>query len=203
MRSRALLVSGDISKVSNVAAAPISHTLFLQQRLDHLRSSARPVLTPGGTFQRIGMLPRVPRSGAFFGVDDVWLNFSSSRWLYTQFIAVDANFKLKLKNRRINDPELGSGWSYFVENSPYTRHIANNPHDKEVSCFAITQEFVLIPVLGHQLWKRVPCCQPSKLTRRQGLYCERCCQGRLRAALLCPSKCRRRPSTWRTVRDVP
>jgi hypothetical protein len=54
------------------------------------------------------------------------------RWIYVQFIAVDANFKLKLKNRRINDPELGSGWSYFVENSAYTHHVANNTHDQEV-----------------------------------------------------------------------
>ena len=56
-----------------------------------------------------------------------------SRWLYAQFIAVDANFKLKLKNRRIEDPELGSGWSYFVEDSQYTRHIASNPCEKDVS----------------------------------------------------------------------
>jgi hypothetical protein len=47
------------------------------------------------------------------------------RWVYAQFIAVDANFKLKLKNRHIKDPELGSGWSYFVENSAYLRHVAD------------------------------------------------------------------------------
>ena len=49
-----------------------------------------------------------------------------------QFIAVDANFKLKSKNRQIKDPELGSGWSYFVENAAYTHHVVNNPHEKEV-----------------------------------------------------------------------
>ena len=54
------------------------------------------------------------------------------RWIYSQFIAVDANFKLKLKNRRIDDPELGSGWSYFVENSQYTSHITKNPREKDV-----------------------------------------------------------------------
>ena len=56
----------------------------------------------------------------------------SSRWVYAQFIAVDANFKLKLKNCKIEDPELGSGWSYFVENSRYAHHVANNPHEKDV-----------------------------------------------------------------------
>jgi hypothetical protein len=52
--------------------------------------------------------------------------------MYAQFIAVDANFRLKLKNRGINDPELGSGWSYFVENSAYTHHIKENSHEEEV-----------------------------------------------------------------------
>jgi hypothetical protein len=75
----------------------------------------------------------------------------SPRWVYAQFIAVDANFKLKLKNRKINDPELGSGWSYFVEDSAYTHHVANNLHDKEVSCVLSTGKSILIPVLGHKL----------------------------------------------------
>jgi len=54
------------------------------------------------------------------------------RWIYAQFIAVDANFRLKSKNRKIRDPELGSGWSYFVENSKYTNHVAMNPHERDV-----------------------------------------------------------------------
>ena len=61
-----------------------------------------------------------------------YLADSVSRWIYAQFIAVDANFKLKLKNRRIEDPELGSGWSYFVENSQYTRHVGRNLREKDV-----------------------------------------------------------------------
>jgi hypothetical protein len=63
----------------------------------------------------------------------VYATESPSRWIYAQFIVVDANFKLKLKNQQIKDPELGSGWSYFVENSAYTCHIVNNQADKEVS----------------------------------------------------------------------
>ena len=55
-----------------------------------------------------------------------------SRWIYVQFIAVDANFRLKSKNRQIKDPELGSGWSYFVENTTYTHHVAKPSHEKEV-----------------------------------------------------------------------
>ena len=70
---------------------------------------------------------------------------SLSRWIYAQFIAVDANFKLKLKNRRIEDPELGSGWSYFVEASEYARHIARNPHEKDVRARRSTHEPRLTP----------------------------------------------------------
>jgi hypothetical protein len=79
------------------------------------------------------------------------LNFLH-RWIYAQFIAVDANFKLKLKNRQIKDPELGSGWFYFVEDSAYTRHVANNTHDEEVGYVPNSREAVLIPALGHKLW---------------------------------------------------
>ena len=56
----------------------------------------------------------------------------STRWIYAQFIAVDANFRLKSKNHWIKDPELGSGWAYFVKNTAYTRHVVNSPHEKEV-----------------------------------------------------------------------
>ena len=56
----------------------------------------------------------------------------SMRWIYVQFIAVDANFRLKSKNCQIKDLELGSGWAYFVENTAYTHHVVNSPHEKEV-----------------------------------------------------------------------
>jgi hypothetical protein len=39
--------------------------------------------------------------------------------VYTLFLAVDANFKLKRKNRGINDPELAPGWASFVEEGAY------------------------------------------------------------------------------------
>jgi hypothetical protein len=55
------------------------------------------------------------------------------RWLYSYFLAVDANFRLKLKRRGINDPEIGSGWSYFVKATPYGEHISQATIEKEVS----------------------------------------------------------------------
>ena len=65
MRSCAVPVSGDTSKVSNMVVAFIKHTLFLQHRLDHSRSNALLALIWGETFRKIGMLPRVPTSEYF------------------------------------------------------------------------------------------------------------------------------------------
>lgn len=83
------------------------------------------------------------------------INFSF-RWIYAQFIALDANFKLKLKNRQIHDPELGSGWSYFVENSAYVHHVASNPNEREVGPVPNVLGYVLIPDPGNELWYRIP-----------------------------------------------
>ena len=55
--------------------------------------------------------------------------------MYSLFLAVDANFRLKLKDRKIKDPEIGSGWAYFVENNRYIEHVSQNTMDVEVSDF--------------------------------------------------------------------
>ena len=55
------------------------------------------------------------------------------RWLYSCFLAVDANFCLKLKSHGINNPEIGSGWSYFVGHKQYSKHISQRTADTEVS----------------------------------------------------------------------
>lgn len=39
----------------------------------------------------------------------------SCRWIYTLFLSVDANFKLRLKDRGIKDEfEFSSAWTYYV-----------------------------------------------------------------------------------------
>jgi len=55
-----------------------------------------------------------------------------SRFLYTLFLAVDANFKLKSKDRGIKDFQLDPGWGCYVENSRYEKHIANYVDEPEV-----------------------------------------------------------------------
>ncbi|KAH8109623.1 hypothetical protein DFH11DRAFT_1469634, partial [Phellopilus nigrolimitatus] len=53
------------------------------------------------------------------------------RWLYTQFIAVDANFKLKSKDRGLRDIELAPGWVYFVNEEQYQAGIRLLPDEED------------------------------------------------------------------------
>ena len=45
------------------------------------------------------------------------------RFLYTLFIAVDANFKLKSKDQTINEIEISPGGSCFIETDLYEKHL--------------------------------------------------------------------------------
>lgn len=54
-------------------------------------------------------------------------------WLYTLWLAMDANFRLRSKIRGINvDPSLCPGWAYFVENAPYAECMAKAADDVDV-----------------------------------------------------------------------
>ena len=53
-----------------------------------------------------------------------------SRWLYTLFIMVDANFKLKLKDKGIPDAHLGSGWAYFVKDDEFESYLQAHSGDQ-------------------------------------------------------------------------
>jgi hypothetical protein len=57
------------------------------------------------------------------------------RWLYTLFVGIDANFKLKRKkvSSEKADPSLSKGWSYFVEEKTYKTFLEqhkNQPQEK-------------------------------------------------------------------------
>ena len=54
------------------------------------------------------------------------------RYIYTQFLAVDGNFKLRLKDRGITDPELAPGWAYFVEEDKYQEFLKDYVDQPEV-----------------------------------------------------------------------
>src|SRR5688572_24193982 len=59
------------------------------------------------------------------------------RFLYTLYLAVDANFKLKGKDRGIEDIELEPGWGAFVNENHYQQHISNFVQQPEVRSVSI------------------------------------------------------------------
>jgi hypothetical protein len=72
-------------------------------------------------------------------LDEYWFNLFY-RWLYRLILTIDANFRLKNKERFVrNDPALGDGWGCWVRDSPYHEYISLYGHQEEVSFF-----FVLI-----------------------------------------------------------
>ena len=60
------------------------------------------------------------------------LTGTAYRWLYSLFLAIDANFRLKLKSRAIKDPELGPGLAYFVDSVKFQKHLVNSVREDEV-----------------------------------------------------------------------
>ncbi|KAF7972080.1 hypothetical protein HWV62_19161 [Athelia sp. TMB] len=53
-------------------------------------------------------------------------------WLYALIITIDANFRLKLKDKGLaDDPPLGDGWSHMVKTEPYKAYVAAYGHQIE------------------------------------------------------------------------
>lgn len=85
-----------------------------------------------------------PEKRLFRGFLAAITNSRIYRWIYTLFIALDACFRLKNKDRKIKDPEMGSGWGYFVEEESYKQHIESYVEIEEVG-FSWTS-------LMHRVW---------------------------------------------------
>ncbi|KAI0054664.1 hypothetical protein BV25DRAFT_1816736 [Artomyces pyxidatus] len=56
----------------------------------------------------------------------------SEKWKYALLLAIDANFKLKRKNRKTHDVQLMNGWSYFVEEAAYQGHLNRYKDEAEM-----------------------------------------------------------------------
>ena len=56
----------------------------------------------------------------------------SCSFLYTLYLAIDRNFKLKGKDQKLQDVELMPGHGVFVEESAYQKHIRNYTDQPEV-----------------------------------------------------------------------
>ena len=51
-----------------------------------------------------------------------WL--TSPRWMYTLYLMMDGNFRLKLKDCGAKDVHLAPGWVYYVEDNKFEDHFA-------------------------------------------------------------------------------
>lgn len=62
--------------------------------------------------------------------------YNPYRWLYTLFLGIDANFRLKHKNVSNNaaDPDLNEGCAYFVEEKEYKKYLSEYKAEKEPVC---------------------------------------------------------------------
>ena len=90
-------------------------------------SYAQPALIPEKTCQLTGRMPRRKRGELRDGVlSQILMNDRS--WLYTLFVAIDANFRLTRKHvsNELLDPSLGDGWAFFVKNEPYHNYLAEH-----------------------------------------------------------------------------
>ncbi|KAF9544440.1 hypothetical protein CPC08DRAFT_730279 [Agrocybe pediades] len=64
-----------------------------------------------------------------------WMSSGPLLFLYTIYLAVDANFKLKGKvfSQQRDDVELMPGWGAYVPELPYQQHIANHVNEPEIN----------------------------------------------------------------------
>jgi hypothetical protein len=104
--------------------------------MDRLPSSAPPVLIQNEIYLQSGM-PNLVNARKLLRLLGWWiLTGHVRRWIYCLFLAIDANFRLRLKARGIKDPELGSGLAYFVDTTKFQEHLKNRTHEGEVSLTA-------------------------------------------------------------------
>ncbi|KAI6142305.1 hypothetical protein EDD17DRAFT_1711602 [Pisolithus thermaeus] len=76
------------------------------------------------------LCPACPHPG--INLPDGWESSPPHRkWLYADFVAIDANFRLKRKHVSSDaiDPSLSDGWGYFVEDSQYRTFLNERRHD--------------------------------------------------------------------------
>jgi hypothetical protein len=60
------------------------------------------------------------------------------RFLYQLYVAIDANFKLKAKNRGTKAVMLSDGYAYIVQDADYASHLSKSMDDmKEVQSMLV------------------------------------------------------------------
>ncbi|TFK16934.1 hypothetical protein FA15DRAFT_698625 [Coprinopsis marcescibilis] len=75
--------------------------------------------------------PACPHPGKNLPLD--WASVVELAFLYTLFVAINANFKLKGKEWGIDDVEMAPGWGVFVGESGYQKYIGNYVDQSEIN----------------------------------------------------------------------
>ncbi|KDR65285.1 hypothetical protein GALMADRAFT_82040 [Galerina marginata CBS 339.88] len=131
-----LLRRGDNANLSNpIYRYPEFHRVFRMWRnLMALKRAGRGHDPAGIDATSNGELlvecPACPHPGR--NLPDDWEKAGALLFLYTLYIAVDGNFKLKGKQRYLKDVELMPGWGAYVPEQDYQDHIANYVDEPEV-----------------------------------------------------------------------
>lgn len=104
-----------------------------------------------------------------------------SSWLNTLYLSMDANFKLKQKERGFNDPPLSNGLAYMVLNERLREHLAHCADKGLTTEVSKRPQFTMVPDLNFQLdqylWLNFQCGQPSVYKVCEGVRCYWCCCG--------------------------
>ncbi|KAK7437564.1 hypothetical protein VKT23_018462 [Stygiomarasmius scandens] len=80
------------------------------------------------------LCPACPHPGK--NLPDGWRDIARGlAFLYTLFLAIDANFRLRNKvvSNNYRSPMLGDGWAYFVPSEPYKEHLAKHTNEDDIS----------------------------------------------------------------------
>ncbi|KAH6887831.1 hypothetical protein BKA70DRAFT_1235793 [Coprinopsis sp. MPI-PUGE-AT-0042] len=75
--------------------------------------------------------PACPHPGK--NIPDDWTEAGPLLFIYTLFLAMDANFKLKGKDCKLTDLEMTPGWSYCVNEHKYQQHLLEFADEAEIS----------------------------------------------------------------------
>ncbi|KAG6836119.1 hypothetical protein H0H93_011191 [Arthromyces matolae] len=69
------------------------------------------------------------------------------KFLYALFVAIDANFRLKRRcvSSEQHDPSLSEGWSFFVNEEPYKKHITTTWNHKQPKSTCVSHNAVNNP----------------------------------------------------------
>ena len=133
----------------------MTQVVFKIQLPVNLQLNALLVLTLTRISRRAGIkAPQMFCMSIYFYEHTFYITFPS--WLYTLFLMIDGNFKLKLKDKGISDAFLGSGWAYFVNNEKFQAYLQDHADDDQpevggISLYMYTSDsissFRLIPAL--------------------------------------------------------